>query len=106
MSRIDGGMRLTTGPRAVEHAAAERERRLAHLDEVSRALLRGALAEWAEGRVTYLPRSRVHPGTYCYTGVAGAEAMPWSRRVTRPISHEEVVRWAGLPEVPKAGEVG
>jgi hypothetical protein len=105
-AQLDEAMRFATGLRAVEHAAAERDRRLAHLDEADRALLRGALAEWAEGRVAYLPRSRFHPGAYCYTGAAGVEATPWSRRVTRLLSHEEFLRWAGLPEVPKAGEAG
>jgi hypothetical protein len=104
--QLDEAMRFATGLRAVEHAAAERDRRLMVLDESDRALVREALAEWAEGRVVYLQRSGFRPGVYRSTGPAGAEATPWSHHVTRLLSHEEFVRWAGLPAVPKAGESG
>ena len=44
-------------------------------------------------------------GAYWYATASGLVEVPWSRRVVRLLSHEEFVRWAGLPEVPKAGEV-
>ena len=90
--------------RAVEHAAAERDRRLARLDEEARALVRQGLDEWAAGGVTYLSTPGRRSGAYWYATAAGLVEAPWSRRVVRLLSHEEFVRWAGLPEVPKAGE--
>jgi hypothetical protein len=103
--QIDEAMRLATGLRAVEHAAAERDRRLAHLDEADRLLVRQGLEEWASGRVAYLAAPGRPSGAYWYATAAGMVEVPWSRRVARLLSHEELVRWSGLPEVPKAGEV-
>jgi hypothetical protein len=102
--QIDEAMRVATGLRAVEHAAAERDRRLAHLDEAARALVRRGLDEWAAGRVTYLATPGRRSGAYWYATTVGLVEAPWSRRVVRLLSQEEFVRWAGLPEVPKAGE--
>jgi hypothetical protein len=103
--QLDEAMRLATGLRAVEHAAAERDRRLAHLDEAGRLLVRRGLEEWAAGRVTYLATPGRRAGAYWHAAAAGMTEAPWSRRVVRLLSHEEFVRWAGLPEVPTAGEV-
>jgi hypothetical protein len=103
--QLDEAMRFATGLRAVEHAAAERDRRLAHLDEAARALVRQSLDEWSAGRVTYLATPGRRSGAYWYATSAGLMEAPWSRRVVRLLSHEEFVRWAGLPEVPKTGEV-
>jgi hypothetical protein len=103
--QLDEAMRLATGLRAVEHAAAERDRRLAHLDEADRLLVRQGLEEWASGRVAYLAAPGRPSGAYWYATAAGMVEVPWSRRVARLLSHEELVRWSGLPEVPKAGEV-
>ena len=102
--QIDEAMRLATGLRAVEHAASERDRRLARLDEAARSLVRQALDEWASGRVTYLSTPGRRSGAYWYATPAGLVEAPWSRRVVRLLSHEEFGRWAGVPEVPKAGE--
>jgi hypothetical protein len=103
--QVDETMRFATGLRAVEHAAAERDRRLAHLEEADRLLVRWGLEEWAAGRVTYLRTPGRRAGAYWFATAAGLSEAPWSRRVVRLLSHEEFVRWAGLPEVPKAGEV-
>jgi hypothetical protein len=104
--QLDEAMRLATGLRAVDHAAAERERRLAHLDAAARALLRQGLEEWAAGGVSYLATPGRRSGAYWHATATGLVEAPWSRRVVRLLSHEEFVRWAGLPEVPKAGEAG
>ena len=102
-ARIDEAMRVATGLRAVEHAAAERDRRLAHLDAAARAVVRQALDEWAAGRVSYLATPGRRSGAYWYATASGLVEAPWSRRVGRLLSHEEFVHWSGLPEVPKAG---
>lgn len=104
--RMDEVMRLATGLHAVEPAAEERDRRLAHLDPAARALVRQGLEGWAAGSVTYLVTPGGRLGAYWYATAAGMTEAPWSRRVVRLVSHEEFVRWAGLPEVPEVPEAG
>jgi hypothetical protein len=74
------------------------------LDEASRLLVRQALEEWAAGRATYLATPGRRSGAYWYASAADLAEAPWRRRVVRLLSHEEFVRWAGLPAVPKVGE--